>query len=293
MIPTFALHRPTTSIEVIELRRELEGEAALLCGGTELLLIMKLGLADYPHLIDLKRVPELTGIEEVDGSLRIGAASTHRQIERSPLVKQGWPQLAELERSVANVRVRNVGSIGGNLCFADPHSDPATFLTACDATVTVLGPGGERTLPIAEFTLGMYETALGEDELLTAVTVPRPAQSSGFAHRKMCLTERPAVTTSVQVRTDGEAITGSSVVVGSVGGRPTRIAEAEEQLLGGRAADLEPTRLASAAEAAAQGTEPSGDGVVSADYKRQLVRVLTERTVQDAARRAAGLAPTN
>lgn len=286
MIPAFELHRPTSAAEVIALRREFGSDAALLCGGTELLLIMKLGLADYPHLIDIKRVPELRGIEREDGGLRLGAVETHRSIERSPVVQAGWPVFAELERNVANVRVRNVGTLGGNLCFADPASDPATFLTACEATVTCEGPDGRRTIPMSEFTLAMYETALGEDELLTSVVVPELPAGSGMAHHKMCLTERPAVTVSVLVQSRADEIVASRIVVGSVGGRPVRMAEAEQQLQGGQASDLEPTRVAAAAQSAAMSVDADDDPTVSAAYKRQLVEVLSARAIHQAVERA-------
>lgn len=286
MIPAFELHRPTSAAEVIALRREFGSDAALLCGGTELLLIMKLGLADYPHLIDIKRVPELRGIQRGDQGLSIGSAETHRSIERSSEVQEGWPAFARLERNVANVRVRNVGTLGGNLCFADPASDPATFLTACEAMVTCEGPNGRRTVPISEFTLAMYETALAEDELLTSIFVPDLPSGTGMAHHKMCLTERPAVTVSVLVRAEADEIVDARIVVGSVGGRPVRMSEAEAQLQGGRASDLEPTRVAAAAQSAAASADPDDDPTVSAAYKRQLVEVLSGRAIQEAAKRA-------
>lgn len=288
MIPAFELHRPTSAAEVIALRLEFGIDAALLCGGTELLLIMKLGLADYPHLIDIKRVPELRGIQRDDKGLSIGSAETHRSIERSSEVQEGWPALARLERNVANVRVRNVGTLGGNLCFADPASDPATFLTACEAMVTCEGPNGRRTLPISEFTLAMYETALAEDELLTSIFVPDLPSGTGMAHHKMCLTERPAVTVSVLVRAEADEIVDARIVVGSVGGRPVRMSEAEAQLQGGQSSDLEPTRVAAAAQSAAASADPDDDPTVSAAYKRQLIEVLSGRAIQEAAKRAEG-----
>lgn len=292
MIPAFELHRPTNVAEVIELRREFGTDAALLCGGTELLLIMKLGLGDYAHLIDIKRVPELRGIRSDEHGLHIGAAETHRSIERSPVVHAKWPQLAAMERHVANIRVRNAGTLGGNLCFADPHSDPATFLTASEAKVTCEGPQGRRTLPITDFTLGMYETALGDDELLISVTVPHLPDGTGVAHRKMSLTERPAVTASAWVRSENGAINDARVVVGSVtGSNPEIHVEAAHQLHGGNPADLEPTRISAAGQAAAAACDPADDGVVSVEYKRQMVRVMTERVVQDAALRSMGCQP--
>src|SRR4029077_1999458 len=119
--------------EVDDLLAQHGDDAVVYCGGTELLLVLKLGLAAYPNLLDLKGIPELRVFEERDGTLRIGAAVTHRELESSPLVHRLVPALAEMERRVANVRVRSVGTLGGNLCFSDPHSDPATLLLALDA----------------------------------------------------------------------------------------------------------------------------------------------------------------
>lgn len=286
MIPPFELHRPSTLAEVVELRTELGDEAALLGGGTELLLVMKLGLADYSHLIDIKRVPDLARMTSDEAGLHIGAAVTHRQIERSPEARSRWAQLAAMEGRVANIRVRNVGTLGGNLCFADPHSDPATFLVAADAELTCWGPSGQRIVPMADFTLGMYESALAPEELLVSIDIPPVPTGAGLAHRKLCLRERPTVTVSAFVRGDGEAVREARLVVGSVSGRPTRSADAEAQLVGMSLNDPEPTRLAAAADAAAADVDPMDDDTASADYKRQLVRVLTERTVQEAASEA-------
>ncbi len=127
-LPPFALHRPRSLEEVEDLLEQHGDDAVVYCGGTELLLVMKLGLAAYPNLVDLKGVPELRVLEERDGRLCVGAAVTHRELESSPFVHGLFPALAEMERRVANVRVRSVGTLGGNLCFSDPHSDPNLLL---------------------------------------------------------------------------------------------------------------------------------------------------------------------
>ena len=134
-LPPFEIHRAGSVEEATALVEEHGEDAALYAGGTELLLLMKLGFASFGHLVDVKPVAGLRTIERVDGVLRIGGTVTHREIERSPLVREGWPELAEMERHVANVRVRATGTLGGNLSFADPHSDPATFLLAAGASV--------------------------------------------------------------------------------------------------------------------------------------------------------------
>ena len=170
-----------------------DGDAAYYAGGTELLQVMKMGFAQFGTLIDLKGLPELKGIEErADGSLRIGAGVTHREIERSPAVGRRLAGMVRLERHVANVRVRNAGTIGGNLAFAEPHSDPATFLLACDARVELTGAAGTRSLTIEELIVGPLLTSREDDELLVAIEVPAAAPGEGRAYDKLAFFERPA-----------------------------------------------------------------------------------------------------
>src|SRR5204862_3100000 len=128
----------------------------------------KIGFCSYGHLVDIKGIEELGCIRADNGALVIGSTVTHREIERSPLVLERLPALAAMERRVANIRVRNVGTLGGNLCFSDPHSDPATFLLALDAEAEFDG----RRVPLSEFLLGPYETALRHGQLLGAVRIP-------------------------------------------------------------------------------------------------------------------------
>jgi carbon-monoxide dehydrogenase medium subunit len=134
-LPPFDLHRAGSVEEAHELLQRYGEDAAVVCGGTELLLLLKLGFAAYGHLVDVKGIGELGGIRSENGTLVIGATATHREVERSPVVLERLPALAAMERDVANIRVRNVGTLGGNLCFSDPHSDPATFLLALGGEV--------------------------------------------------------------------------------------------------------------------------------------------------------------
>src|SRR5207253_10103403 len=119
------------------------------------------GFAAYGHLVDIKPIEALGGIRAENGALVVGATATHREIERSPLVLERLPSLAAMARGVANIRVRSVGTLGGNLCFSDPHSDPATFLLALDAEVEYGAAPEARRVPLSEFLVGPYETALG------------------------------------------------------------------------------------------------------------------------------------
>ncbi len=281
MIPAFELHRPSSVEEASGLLGRYGDDAAVIAGGTELLLVLKLGFSAFDHLVDVRAIPELTGIRLDDGVLEIGAAVTHREIERSPLVQEHIPALAEMERSVANIRVRTAGTLGGNLCFSDPHSDPATFLLAAGAEV-VLRSGGDapRVLPLGEFMLGPYETALAEGELLGSIRVPVTPAGTGIAHRKLAFRERPAATVAAWVRVADGSVAEARIAVGSVGRVAVRAGEAESLLLGGGSAE---DVAAAAAEAAGAVEDANG----SEEYKRQLVRVLVGRALAEARRRAA------
>jgi aerobic carbon-monoxide dehydrogenase medium subunit len=279
-LPPFDLHRAGSVDEARELLTRHGEDAAVICGGTELLLLMKLGFTAYGHLVDIKGIDELGGIRAENGTIEIGSTVTHREIERSPLVLEQLPALAQMERSVANIRVRNVGTLGGNLCFSDPHSDPATFLLALDATVQY----DSHQLPLSEFLVGPYETALEHGQLLRAVRIPVPAAGARVVHRKLAFHERPAATAACLVRIEEGTIVDARIAVGSVGPRPVRAASAEEALAGKSSSDT--GALADAAVRAAQASGAVEDANGSVEYKTELVRVLVERCFSDA---AAGL----
>ena len=177
----FAIHRPADLGEAAEMLDHYGDNGALYAGGTELLLAMRHDLLRYEHLIDIKAVAGLDGIERRDSHLHIGAAATHRAIERSPVVRELLPVMAEMEANVANVRVRATGTLGGNLAFAEPHSDPATLLLALGGTARAQGKSGERTLAMDELLAGAYENSLARDEVLTGVDVPRGPADDGAA----------------------------------------------------------------------------------------------------------------
>ena len=280
-LPPFDLHRATSVEEARELLLRYGDDAAVVCGGTELLLLMKLGYAGYGHLVDIRAVGELRGISLDDGALVIGATTTHRELERSPVVLERLPALAAMERRVANLRVRNVGTIGGNLCFSDPHSDPATFLLALDAEVEWDG----RRAALADFLVGPYQTKLEQGQLLRTVRVPLPESGTAVAHRRLAFHERPAATVTCAVRVGNGLVADVRIAVGSVGAVAVRAVEAEARLSGRSTSDA--ASLDEAADLAAQASAPVDDANGSAEYKAQLVRVLVRRCFDEAAARAA------
>ena len=280
-LPPFDFHRPTNEEEARELLLRYEDDAAVICGGTELLLLLKLGYAAYGHLVSISEIPALRGVRAENGSLVIGATSTHREIESSSVVLEHLPALAAMERRVANIRVRNVGTLGGNLCFSDPHSDPATFLLALDADAE----WADRRAPLHEFLVGPYQTALTSGELLRTVRIPLPAPGTHIVHRKFAFHERPAATVTTALRLQDGTITEARIAIGSVGSHAIRAHSAEAQLQGVLAGDL--GAMGESAQAAADVSEPVEDANGSADYKRELVRVLVTRCLREAV--ASGL----
>jgi len=284
-LPLFDLHRPRSLDEATELADRYGDDAAFYCGGTELLLLLKLGFASFGHLIDLKQIEELGSVRAENGELVIGSAVTHRELERSELVRERLPALATMERSVANLRVREVGTLGGNLCFSDPHSDPAAFLLALDAEVECRR-GGEaaRRISISDFVVGPYQTALREGEVLTAVRIPALPGGAAVAHAKFAFHERPTATVACLARVVDGTVAEARVAVGSVGARPVRSPAAEELLTGMPASEVDPGVVAEAGTRAAEEAAPVDDATGSAEYKAQLVRVLVERTFREAVR---------
>ena len=285
-LPPFTLHRPSSFAEAFATLEDFGDDAAVYSGGTELFLVMKLGLANYPQLIDLKRIPELQVLAEQNGRLAIGAAVTHRRLESSEVVHRLVPALAEMEHRVANIRVRTAGTLGGNLAFSDPHSDPATFLLAAGADLVCRRGDSRRTIPIGDFVRGPYETALEPGELLTEIRIPTPEAGVGLAHKKFAIHERPAVTVSCLVRAEHGQVVEARIAVGSVAAVPSRLPEAEAALLGVEL-EADDLALAQVGVAAADASTPIADANGSVEYKRNLVRVFVGRCCREALVRAA------
>jgi carbon-monoxide dehydrogenase medium subunit len=286
MLRPFALHRPATVGEASEILAQQGRDAALYAGGTELLLILKEGLLRVKSLVDIKRLPGLADIRTDNGHLLIGATATHRTVEHAPEVHARCPLIARVARHVANVRVRSVGTVGGNLAFADPHSDLATVFLLFDATVRLAARAGERELALDDFVVGPYQTSRRDEEILTSVRlVPWPAGTAG-AYVKYGLHERPTLGVAVALTVAGGAVQGARIAVGCVGPRPQRMAGAEA-LGGWSLADVERRAEEVGAEAAAA-VDAVDDLHGSAEYKRDMTRVFVRRALLVAAARAAG-----
>jgi carbon-monoxide dehydrogenase medium subunit len=217
-----------------------------------------------------------------DGSLEIGATSTHRSIERSALVRQNQPALAEMESQVANVRVRATGTLGGNLCFAEPHSDPATLLLVLGGAVRVESAAGAREIPVGELIAGAYASNLLPGEILTRIIVPCAKPNHRAGYMKFQIHERPTLGLGLWLETpdDGRTFTSARVAVGCVCPFPTRGLAAEKLLTGSRG-DVE-KRLPQAADSVADAADLVDDHEGSAEYKRHLIHVFLLRIFRKA-----------
>ena len=277
MLPRrFELHRPRSLDEVFALVDRHGEDASLYAGGTELMVEMKARILQYLHLIDLKGVTELKEIRLEDDALVIGALATHHRIATDPLVAQSAPAYALLSGDIANIRVRCAGTIGGNLCFAEPHADPPALLAALGARIRLQARDGVRECAVDDFFQGAFETARRPDEVVTAVVLPRSAARSGAAYRNFGHLERPAVGAAVVLVADAGTCANARLRLGAIGSVPIRL-PATEAALGGLPLDAVAHELRRRAADEIGGIEATDDIHGSADYKRHLAGVLLTR----------------
>jgi len=263
------------------------GEGAkFLAGGQSLIPLLKLRFANPEHLVDLNFIPGTSFIKEDSGALHFGAMTRHAEIEHSTLAKK-IPVLHDCAAGIADVQVRNRGTIGGSLAEADPSGDWANALITLNTTVHCLGTDGARTIPLKDFIKDAYTTALAHDELVTEVEVETPPKGSGGAYLafKRSAPVYPSASAAVQLAMTGDVCQDAAIALGCVGLTPIRATEAETAL---RGKNLNDKTISTAAEAARSVADPQADMRGSADYKRQLVVALVKRAIQIATRRARG-----
>lgn len=248
-------------------------------GGTALLILIKQGVFFPTTLVNLRKIDGASSIVAEDGWLRIGALATIGDVERSDLVRRVVPVLADACHTVANIRIRNMATMGGNLAHGDHQSDPPGALVALDARVVIAGPGTDREMPLTAFLRGGYETALEAGELVSAIRVPPAEPGWTGAYLKFTTgssEERPLAGVTARLRLDGDRCTDARLVVGAAGPVPIRVTAAEELARGRRAsADLFRDMGAAVAEV----LDPIDDVRASAGYRRRIAVVLAERAL--------------
>lgn len=256
-------------------------DVKVLAGGQSLLPVLRLRMAAPEVVVDLGRIAELRGVREDGDVLAIGAMTTHDTMTRDPLVRQHALLLALAAETVADPQVRHRGTFGGSLAHADPAGDMPAPALALDASMVIAGSSGRRTVPAAEFFTDLFTTAIGEDELLVEVRVPKHT-GWGAAYEKFHRVAQAwsIVGVAAAVRVEGGSIAEARVALTNMGSVPLR-ASSVEQALVGQAATADAIRTAAAS--AAEGTEPPVDANADADYRRHLAGVLTRRALLTAA----------
>jgi len=263
-----------------------DGEAKALAGGMSLIPLMKLRLAAPDRVVDLGRIPGLNYIKEDNGVLRIGATTTHYDVESSPLVRASCLLLAEAASNIGDIQVRNRGTIGGSVAHADPAADYPASLLALEARVVLVTAKSQRELPIADFFVDTFTTALEPGELIREVIVPLEDKSAGTSYQKVV---QPAsgfaiVGIAARVRKSGGRVTFARVGVTGLAGKPYRASNVEQALEGTAGS---PSDIQKAAAVVAEGVEANSDLHGSAEYRKHLARVYTMRALAVASSRTA------
>ena len=287
MIPkAFDYCRPKTLPEAISLLQQHGDAAKILSGGQSLIPMMKMRLAQPEYLIDINQIAGLEYIKEDAGYLKIGALTREADVEASELIRSKYPLILDTAFQIADPQVRNLATIGGNLAHGDPANDhPATML-ALNAEVVATGPNGQRNIPVEEFFVSLFTTALQPDEILTEIRIPIPPARSGGAYFKLerKVGDFATVGVAAQVTVDATAVCQQAGIgLTNVGGTPIKAIKAEDFL---RGKALDEVNIGQAASLAAADAQPSSDLRGPADYKVAMVKELTKRALTKALNRA-------
>jgi carbon-monoxide dehydrogenase medium subunit len=276
----FVFLEPTSAAEAGRMLIDSGEGSRLYAGGTALMLAMRQRVISPSHIVFLGGVPSLRGIElQKDGSLRIGALVTHSELAASAVVATRYPMLAAMARRVANPQIRNQGTLGGNLSYADPASDPPGCLIALGASVRVAGRDGLRDIPLDEFYTDYYETALQVGDVVTEIHVPPMAADERGAYTRLLRTSadhRPIVNVAVVVRRQGKLCHAARIVVGASVAVPTRLTAVEQFLQGKRISE---ELLAETAVLIDESVQPISDFRGSAEYRREVIRAGVRRAI--------------
>lgn len=289
MIPAaFSYHAAPSLAAATDLLVTHGDDAKVLSGGQSLIPLMKLRLATPKHIIDINRIPGLAYVREVNGSLAIGALVRESELEESAVIRTRFPILIDTSKVIADPLIRNLATVCGNLAHADPANDHPATMIALGAEVVAVGRNGERRIPIDGFFVGPFTTTLHPDEILTEVRIPTPPARSGGAYvkleRKVGDFATVAVAAQIALSPNGTC-ERAGIGLTNVGPTPIKARRAEESLRGKR---LDERAIKEAAQLAAEESQPDSDLRGPAEYKRDLVRVLTGRALKKALARAGG-----
>ena len=273
MLHSLQLVQPTSVTEASQALLDFGDKAKVYAGGAELLLLLRHGLLQSEILIDVKKIERLQKINLHGSELRIGACVTHQALANSEILREQAPSLAYAESQVANVRVRNQGTLGGNVCFNDPHSDPGTVLLVHDARVSLGSQKGERQLPLSDFFVDVYATALEPDELLLEVQVPSLPAGMRSCYLRLHRQQRPTLGVAVAAKTDNGTIEEARIAAGCIGPRAQRLAEIEAKLKGAKLDETEKI-LAEQKGHLREVLQPVDDLLGSAEYKLYIAGIF-------------------
>ncbi len=289
MIPqAFNYENPPTLSKAIALLHKYGDEAKIMSGGHSLIPMMKLRLATPANIIDISGLKGLQYIRETGGMLKIGGLTKEVALEESSIILDKYPLIHDATKLIADPTVRNLATLGGNLAHGDSANDHPAVMIALNASIVVTGQDGKRTIPIDEFFLGFFTTALEHGEILTEITIPIPAKGSGGAYlkleRKVGDYATAGTAAQITLAADG-TVSYIGLALTNVSAAPMRASRSEEILRGKVPTD---ELIAAAATAAAQDCDPNPDLRGSIDYKRAMVRTLTDRAIHKAIERASG-----
>ena len=284
MIRDFVYFKAETVKETLNLLDKHKDDYKIICGGQSLLILMRQGLVAPANLIDIKNVKELSYVEfDPKKGLKIGATTSHREIEKSKIIKKHYPILVEMEETIASNQTRNWGTIGGNLCHGDPTGDPGPVFIALDASVKIADKNKERIVLLEDFFVDYFETALQEGELLLEIQIPVISPLTAVAYEKFNIIKNDqgivSVAVSITLTKNDNSCKDARIALGGAASKPLRIKEAEEILIGKKLTDK---LLEKTGEIASELTDPVSDIHASETYRRYLIEVLTKRMVKKA-----------
>jgi len=284
----FEYFAPKKVEECLSLLSQYKEEAKIIAGGQSMLVVMRQGLLAPEYLVDIKGISALDYMTYAEREgLRMGALTTHRAIEKSPVIQRHFSVLSEMEKNLATIQTRNWGTIGGNLCHGDPAGDPAVVLIALNAKLKLIRQGQERIIEMEEFSRDMLEVDLTPDEMLSEIQVPNPKPHTGTAHEKLMVMQGDAgivgAAVSITLKPGDGVCEDARIVISNAASVPLRVREAEKRLIG---KVIDDHLLAEAGEVASAEADPLSDVHASTEYRREMVKIFVRRAATKALEKA-------